>query len=309
MSEKKYRYSEIFGGHGFYKEDGTFEPGTIQGEGEYTGRTSLWLRVWGCNLECNGFGQLDPTDPTSYHLPRCTIDETQYKSMEELPVFSKGCDSSYSWSKKFTHLAHQETAEEIVNKLRQRLVNGKFTHDHTGQPGHMVFTGGEPILNQNALVAILKEFVRQGEVPEYVTIETNGTIELRSDFIEIVDEIRKYQPFELFWSLSPKIYATSGERPEKAIKPQVVANYRKLSNRGQLKFVCNGSKRSWDEIEQAISQFRAAGVDYPVWIMPVGATVEGQQLVAADVADQAIYRGYNVSARVHTYLYGNAIGR
>ena len=43
--------------------------------------------------------------------------------------------------------------------------------------------------------------------------------------------------------------------------------------------------------------------------MPVGATIEGQNLVAADVADQAIYRGYNVSARVHTYLWGNAIGR
>ena len=309
MTEKKYRYSELFGGHGYIDEHNNLIPGTVQGEGEYTGVTSLWLRLHGCNLECNGFGQLDPTDPSSYHLPCQNIDVSKYNSMEELPVFSKGCDSSYSWSKKFMHLAHQETAKEIVNNLRQRLYKNKFTHEVTNQPCHMVFTGGEPILNQNALVDIFKEFVTQGEVPEYVTIETNGTIQLRDEFIDIVTEIRKYQPFELFWSVSPKIYATSGERPEKAIKPDVVGRYNALSNRGQLKFVCNGSKRSWDEIESAITQFRAAGVVFPVWIMPVGATIEGQELVAADIADQAIYRGYNVSVRAHVYLYGNALGR
>jgi len=45
-----------------------------------------------------------------------------------------------------------------------------------------------------------------------------------------------------------------------------------------------------------------------VWIMPVGATVEGQKLVDGDVAKIAYQRGYNVSARVHTYLWGNVVG-
>ena len=42
--------------------------------------------------------------------------------------------------------------------------------------------------------------------------------------------------------------------------------------------------------------------------MPVGATVEGQKLLDGDVAREAYLRGYNVSARVHTYLWGNKIG-
>ena len=42
--------------------------------------------------------------------------------------------------------------------------------------------------------------------------------------------------------------------------------------------------------------------------MPVGATLEGQALCDGDVARMAQDRGYNVSARVHTYLYGNEIG-
>lgn len=325
---KKYRYSEIFGGHGYLDSDNKFVPGTIQGEGEYTGITSLWLRTWGCNKECHGFSQDDPTNPASYDLPFEQVDVSKFNSLEELPVFSKGCDSSYSWSKKFMDLAHKESAEEIVNKLRQRLYKGKFTHEVTGQDCHLVFTGGEPILNQTTLTAIMQEFEKQGEIPKFVTIETNGSLELRDDFknyfkhlmsltenypVTMADgsilEHTRFKFKELFWSVSPKIFSTSGETFETSILPSVVKQYYDLSDQGQFKFVCNGSKQSWDEIDMAVKLYREAGIDWPVWIMPVGATVEGQQLVAADVADQAIYRGYNVSARVHAYLYGNSIGR
>ena len=47
---------------------------SIQGEGHYTGVTTVWLRFFGCNLECNGFGQKDPTNPDTYILPYKDID-------------------------------------------------------------------------------------------------------------------------------------------------------------------------------------------------------------------------------------------
>ena len=53
--EKKFYYSEIF-----Y---------SIQGEGHYTGVPTAWIRFFLCNLQCNGFGQLDPTNPDTYDLP------------------------------------------------------------------------------------------------------------------------------------------------------------------------------------------------------------------------------------------------
>lgn len=324
---KKYRYSEIFGGNGYTDENGTFHPGSIQGEGEFTGVPTVWIRLWGCNKECSGFGQHNPTAPETYELPYQDIDVSKYKTLEELPVFEKGCDSSYSWSVKFMNLAHKDTTEDIVNKIRQRLVDGKFRHPKTHQPCHMAFTGGEPILSQHAVVAIMEEFAKQNEVPEYVTIETNGSLELKQDFIDVFKKLypqQDYSPMqnlwysahgknmivrELFWSVSPKIFSTSGETFESSIVPGVVKQYYDLSPKGQLKFVCNGSKQSWDEIDQAVKLYQKAGVYWPVWIMPVGATIEGQNLVASDVADQAILRGYYVSARVHTYLWHNAIGR
>ena len=64
----------------------------------------------------------------------------------------------------------------------------------------------------------------------------------------------------------------------------------------------------WNEMESVIEQFKKAGVEYPIWVMPTGAREEEQTATAGGVAERAFKRGYNVAARVHVYLFGNAIG-
>ena len=98
--EKKYYYSEIF--H------------SIQGEGHYTGVPTAWIRFFLCNLQCNGFGQKDPTDPSTYELPYEDFDAMSVNRVEDLPVWKHGCDSSYTWAKKFKHLMGQETPEVLA---------------------------------------------------------------------------------------------------------------------------------------------------------------------------------------------------
>ena len=61
-------------------------------------------------------------------------------------------------------------------------------------------------------------------------------------------------------------------------------------------------------MEEVIKKFRTVGVDWPVWIMPVGGREEEQITTAGDIATKAFHRGYNVATRVHVYLFGNAIG-
>ena len=109
-------------------------------------------------------------------------------------------------------------------------------------------------------------------------------------------------------SIGSTLSTVSGEKSEKAIKPEVVAEYRKLSSKGQLKFVVGPNDREWDEMELVIKKFKDAGVDWPVWVMPTGAREEEQTATAGKVAEKAFKRGYNVAARVHVYLFGNAIG-
>jgi hypothetical protein len=97
------------------------------------------------------------------------------------------------------------------------------------------------------------------------------------------------------------------EQLQQATKTTCCAQKTRLP--GQLKFVVTNEDRAWKEMEDVISIFRDNGVLYPVWIMPVGATAEQQ---ATDHIKQIAYRamksGYNISARVHTYLFGNVIG-
>jgi organic radical activating enzyme len=100
----------------------------------------------------------------------------------------------------------------------------------------------------------------------------------------------------------------AGEKSAKAIRPDIVQDYHSLSKQGQLKFVVGDADEQWQELDDTVKKFRDAGVDYPVWIMPVGAREEEQSATAGEVARKAFQKGYNVAARVHVYLFGNAIG-
>ena len=209
---KEFHYSETF-----Y---------SMQGEGHYTGRTTVWLRYFLCNLQCNGFGQLDPKNPETYFLPYEDLDvhekdlmgEAKYKVMEDLPVFEHGCDSSYSWSKKFKHLQRKGTPDEIKKVLEDLLPTGRF-----GSATHLCFTGGEPMMkrSQQAVREILLSLRHYAKQPSNITFETNGTQPITQEFIEHFEN-RGLFPGKIFWSISPKLFSVSGEKNEKAIKPNVL---------------------------------------------------------------------------------------
>lgn len=316
----KIRYSEIFW--------------SFQGEGKHAGMPAVWLRFFGCNLNCSGFGQKCPTRPETYELPYKEFDETKVKTLNDLPVWSKGCDSSYSWAAKFKHLAKDGTVEEIVDKLEQTIaenthgnVNGSFINPNSKQPILLCFTGGEPMLNQKAIVAIMRELEMRGNVPQIVVVETNGTRPITNEMREMVQEYT-LGLCEWHWAVSPKLFNVSGEL--KAIKPDVIADYYGLPKlhlvadsrdiqfpqRFQtptmiLKFVCNGTEEAWKELDLAVDVIRHfVRTDIPVWVMPVGATEEDQRTpTVAMIALEAMRRGYNVATRNHVYVFGNSIGR
>lgn len=317
QTTKPIKYSEIF-----Y---------SIQGEGEYTGIPTAWVRFFLCNLRCDGFGQKDPTDPSTYQLPYKDFDTKTVNRIEDLPVWEYGCDSSYSWSAKFKHLQMSKTASEICDEIQRVMTNphnpgGHFRHAKTGKEQHLCFTGGEPLLpvSQRAVIEILKEFKNRpggplhggnkgSNHPESITFETNGTQPLLPEFEQYLSNPGNYNG-EIFFSVSPKLFTVSGENSQTAIKPDVVRSYYDLSKRGQLKFVVGANPDHWEELDRTVDLFRQAGVQWDVWIMPIGANMAGQHgeygghSSAGDVAKMAYERGYNVSARVHVYLWDNVIG-
>lgn len=123
---------------------------TIQGEGPFIGRPSVFIRTAGCNLQC------------------------------------VWCDTPYTWNWTGTDFVHRDgqkfdRAAQVVS-LEPEQILALLARYRTH---HYVLTGGEPLIQQRAWVPLLRALREQ--TPEAtVDIETNGTISPRPDFDEHV---------------------------------------------------------------------------------------------------------------------------
>lgn len=112
---------------------------TIEGEGEYVGQPSVFMRLAMCNLRCPGF-----QSETSPH----------------------GCDSFVSWSVKnkmtFAEIFQLMDDNNYVTQLENRAI--------------FKLTGGEPLIQQKQLLKFVEAFVlRYGFLPR-IDFETNATV-------------------------------------------------------------------------------------------------------------------------------------
>jgi len=290
----KLRYSEVF-----Y---------SVQGEGRFVGVPSVFLRVFGCNFECAGFGQergkLIATDQMPYFTdPKADKNHPEaYKSIEELPVTPIGCDSSASWAMKYKHLQLTETIEQVQQRIIDLLPNGKYDER---EDIHLVITGGEPLLGWQRVWPELLELGRSIGLKN-ITFETNGTQNLQEQFIEYLNGDGK--DIHVTWSTSPKL-SLSGEKNEDALKPDVLVDMNKVTNSHLYnKFVVRDIN-DFDEVDTFVNAYKEAGVKLDaVYCMPEGATLEQQTLTAKGVAEACMETGYKFSPRLHIDLFGNAWG-
>jgi len=289
------KYSEIFT--------------SFQGEAGFAGMPTIWVRFFGCNLECNGFGQKNPMDETTYVLPYKKIDVSKYKTLEELPVFEHGCDSSYSWSKNYDSLVHKKSVSDMVDLmielgeqnlgLKRDNEKGFWYHPDTKRKVQLCFTGGEPMLWQKQMKAICDEFKERSMTPAQITIETNGTKPFK-DFNSMTSNA------DLYMSISPKLFSVSGEK--NAVLPKLILEIADESP-GWLKFVVNGTNACWEELDIYMAKLKQLPSDWDIWVMPVGATKEQQEgKDIAKISLEAMRRGFKVATRNHTYVFGNCIG-
>ena len=134
----------------------------LQGEGRYVGVPSLFLRLFGCNFECTGFGQdRDRSKWIPHDMMPHNQEHPDVKSLVDLPVPHVGCDSSFSWGKKWGHLASYDDIDTLVKKMEVFELKGWYgDKEHHHSPSayelsksllqndgvHLVITGGEPLL-------------------------------------------------------------------------------------------------------------------------------------------------------------------
>jgi organic radical activating enzyme len=275
---------------------------STQGEGVFTGVTSIFLRTFGCNFKCNSFGCSTPNVGYNPDVVKVIEKIDDYKTFNELPLVKTGCDSYSSVYPEFKRFSNKVTTSELAESFLDLLPERSWIHPVTGNDVHLVVTGGEPLLGwQRAYPELLKH----GHMYNLrnITFETNGTQSLQPEFVEYMKFWGNHQSRKVTFSVSAKLSA-SGEKWEDAIKPEVVTSYQEIGQ-AFLKFVVM-SPAGFDEVDRAVKAYRDAGFTGLVYIMPVGGTVEEYHANMTPIADECLKRGYNFSPRLHCSLWGNS---
>jgi 7-carboxy-7-deazaguanine synthase len=272
---------------------------SLQGEGQYVGVPSVFLRTFGCNFTCSGFGM--PRGELSRE--RDSIDPNAYSDYRDLPLVSTGCDSYASWDPKFKHLSPLLEVGAIVERFQELLPEGKF-----GRDKHLIITGGEPLLGwQRSYPELIDLIYEKGMNLTHLTFETNGTQELHKDFRNYLNEMARHKRLEITFSISAKL-PCSGEKWEEAIRPDVVENYLTVfGNRSYFKFVV-ATQQDVEDARKAQAEYEAAGIRIPVYLMPVGGVNSVYELNERQVADYCRDNGLRFSPRIQVPLYKNAWG-
>ncbi len=268
---------------------------SIQGEGRYMGVPSVFLRTFGCNFRCAGFGM--PAGEKTQEVQ--FIDPAQYRIFQELPLVSTGCDSYSSVYPQFKKFANKIETNELAEKIVNLLPNQEWDAEH------LVITGGEPLLVgwQKAYIDLLSS--EKMASLEELTFETNGTQALTP---ELKAYLRKWgtvdRPFgHITFSVSAKL-SCSGEARADAIKPEIVCEYEDYGFT-YLKFVVS-TEEDAEEALEALEIYRANGFSGPCYLMPVGGVESVYTLNNRRVAELALKHGLRYSDRLQVPLFKNA---
>jgi 7-carboxy-7-deazaguanine synthase len=191
------------------------------------------------------------------------------------------CDTAYTWDAGRFDLSVElrpMPAEEV-------------TADVLGRPAPLVVvTGGEPLLQAEALVPVVAALRQAGRRVEF---ETAGTV-LPGHLAGLADR----------FVVSPKL-SNSGLPEGRRLRWPVLEEFAAIGPTA-FKFVVS-SPEDLSEVDRIVE---ALALDSGrVWVMPEGVTADAIAAGMRDLADGVTGRGWALSGRLHVLLWGDARGR
>ena len=189
------------------------------------------------------------------------------------------CDTLDVWKKGVAH--------DLINW--QALVNNHYSNA-LSLGAHLVITGGEPLLQQDALIQWLSVF----KTCPFIEVETNGSVMPKADLI----------PFVSQWNVSPKL-SNSGEAVEDRLNFEVLNYFLDMDN-AIFKFVI-GSETDIHEIKRLGQSFDELPIRRK-YLMPAADTKKNLELMYPDIIQWAKHHGFSLSQRFHLSIWDQTTG-
>ncbi|HWA01859.1 MAG TPA: 7-carboxy-7-deazaguanine synthase QueE [Caulobacterales bacterium] len=230
---------------------------SIQGEGPRAGRPRTFVRLSGCNLHC------------------------------------VWCDTAYTWNWTGSPFAHEDATKYDPAREMVKLDVDAATDLIARSAGEgLVITGGEPLLQQDALVALI-DALNGRDLVMSREIETNGSLVPSEALAARVD----------LFVVSPKL-PHSGNEEAIALKPEALHAFATM-NEAVFKIVARDAA-DLDRVAELAARYRIA--PGRIYVMPEGVTSEAVTKRGRALAEAVGARGFCYSDRLHIHLFGQRRG-
>lgn len=191
------------------------------------------------------------------------------------------CDTRYSWD--FERYDYDKEVFTLsAAALSERLL--------AERPPRVIFTGGEPLLQQRALLPVIAALPAATQIE----VETNGTMVPDAFLLERVNQ----------WNVSPKL-AHAGDDAARRIRIEALLSLR-ASERAFLKFVVEATN-DLEEVLGLVEQLRWPAER--VSLMPQAKNASELAARSGWVAESCQRAGFRFSPRLHLLLWAGERGR
>jgi len=235
---------------------------SIQGEGKSIGMPSIFVRTTRCNLHCFW------------------------------------CDTDYTWNWSGTRFAHQNDARPGYQKFDKKEWIIRCTIDEVADIvaaipcRNVILTGGEPLLQQTALVDLMGNLRARTSGFRFET-ETNGTLLPSPAFDAAIDQ----------YNVSPKL--ENSRNPRKLREKPGVYRFFAANPKANFKFVV-AEKKDLTEVLELIERYEIPAEK--VWLMPEGSSRQALVKRRQWLVEICKTQGFRYSDRLHVQIWGSKKG-
>jgi 7-carboxy-7-deazaguanine synthase len=231
---------------------------SIQGEGKSTGVPSVFVRTSLCNLHCIW------------------------------------CDTDYTWNWIGTKYPHMKDALPDYKKFVKKDWIVEFAVEKVAETiarfscKNIILTGGEPMLQQAALVA-LSAVLRSKSNDYHFEVETNGTLAPTLAFDAAINQ----------YNVSPKL--ANSANPRRLREKPVALHFFSASPKANFKFVL-AEKSDLEEVLDLVKIYNIA--PEKIWLMPEGSSATTLARRRKWLVEICKLHGFRYSDRLHVQIWG-----